>query len=253
MYDAPFDIYLLDIVMPDMNGIELGRQIRQTHRDGSILYLTSSPDFALESYQAKAYSYLLKPVNQDELLAALDNAIAPHTRRWKNSIIVKTHGGSTRLLLDDILYAKLQNRNIRYYLRSSSVNSRPSPLPSVRLCPPAQRVDRLLIGRRNRCMLNLLDISTIWDVFHVMVLNAPLYEPRALFHQQGLHEAEQQKQLSLMQSTILQQRIEQISRADQKLPFSVMTWATVFTPWTLCWKRAALMRPGITSVPPAIC
>ena len=40
---------------------------------------------------------------------------------------------------------------------------------------------------------------------------------RALFHQQALNDAAQQKQLLLMQSTMLQQRIEQIGRADQEI------------------------------------
>lgn len=123
LFDEPFDIYVLDIVMPGMNGIELGRQIRQSDRDGSILYLTSSPDFALESYQTKASSYLLKPVDRQELFAALDDAMAVHSRRWENGILVKCRGGTVRLPSDDILYAELRNRAVGYCLRNGSVES----------------------------------------------------------------------------------------------------------------------------------
>ena len=56
-----FDIYLLDILMPGENGIELGLKIRKTDQCGRIFYLTTSPDYAIDSYLTKASQYLLKP------------------------------------------------------------------------------------------------------------------------------------------------------------------------------------------------
>ena len=61
MYDETFDLYLLDIVMPEMDGIDLGMELRKSDENGVIIYLTTSPDFALQGYQTKAASYLLIP------------------------------------------------------------------------------------------------------------------------------------------------------------------------------------------------
>lgn len=58
-----FDIYLLDIVMPAMNGIDLGKELRKNGQDGKIIYLTSSAEFAIDSYEAEASSYILKPID----------------------------------------------------------------------------------------------------------------------------------------------------------------------------------------------
>ncbi len=123
MFDGPFDIYLLDIVMPGMNGIELGREIRRTDPDGSIIYLTSSVDFALEGYQARAVAYLLKPATQEKLFGVLDDAVALRRRRKEASIIVRTHEGPVCLLLEDIYYAELRNRCVCYFMKSGSVES----------------------------------------------------------------------------------------------------------------------------------
>ena len=60
-----FDIYILDILMPGMDGIELGVRLRELGYDGSIIYLTSSTDFAIDSYKAEASNYILKPVIPD--------------------------------------------------------------------------------------------------------------------------------------------------------------------------------------------
>ena len=57
-----FDVYILDIVMPEINGIELGVELRKLGYDGKIIYLTSSKEFAVDSYKVKAFNYILKPV-----------------------------------------------------------------------------------------------------------------------------------------------------------------------------------------------
>lgn len=118
--DGAFDLYLLDIVMPEMNGIQLGITLRESDPDGAIIYLSTSSDFALESYQARAFYYLLKPVEQQKLFLIFDEAVSLRNKRLENGLQVKTHGGTLRLLFDDILYAELKDRIVRYYLKDGS-------------------------------------------------------------------------------------------------------------------------------------
>ena len=58
------DIYILDVLMPSVGGIELGRLIRNMDRNGKILYLTSTRDYAVDSYEADAFYYLIKPISE---------------------------------------------------------------------------------------------------------------------------------------------------------------------------------------------
>ena len=113
-----FDIYILDIIMPGANGIQLGIELRQTDAYGKILYLTSSREYAIDAFKAKASDYLLKPVEKDKLFAALDDAINTIANRRERSLIIKTRENSTRLVFDNILYAELLNRKVMYYLVS---------------------------------------------------------------------------------------------------------------------------------------
>ena len=85
-----------------------------------IIYLTTSPDFALQGYQTKAASYLLKPVRENELFRALDDAFKAITNRREQSIMVKTADGMSRLLLDHILYVEQAERAPRYYMKDGS-------------------------------------------------------------------------------------------------------------------------------------
>lgn len=112
-----YDLYLLDIVMPSLNGIEVGLLLRAQHDQGLIVYLTVSPDFAIDSYQVQAFHYLLKPLTQSRLFEVLDKAYTQIEQRKATGITIKTQGGSMRLLpLHTILYAELTGRSVRYYL-----------------------------------------------------------------------------------------------------------------------------------------
>ena len=98
-----FDIYILDIVMPEVNGIDIGKKLRQNGDDGIIIYLTSSKDYALDSYDTKAFSYLLKPIIPAKLYSVLDDAYTTVSKYAKKSIIVKTKTNNVRLDFDHIL------------------------------------------------------------------------------------------------------------------------------------------------------
>jgi len=70
-----FNIYILDIIMPLMNGIDVGAKIREKDENAIIIYLTSSTDYAIKSYSVFAFQYLLKPVSKVELLNFLGKAL----------------------------------------------------------------------------------------------------------------------------------------------------------------------------------
>ena len=70
------DVCFLDIVMPEMSGIEIARQIRKMEAGNGIqtcdiVFFTSSNDFASESFEVKAFAYLLKPAEPRKVLDTL--------------------------------------------------------------------------------------------------------------------------------------------------------------------------------------
>lgn len=119
---AAFDIYILDIIMPDINGIQLGSALRERNDSGLIIYLTSSPDFALESYNTDALHYLLKPVRNSQFFQCIDKAISRLDHRsLEDTIPIKTPGSTCIAAIHNILYAERINRHIRYYLSDNTV------------------------------------------------------------------------------------------------------------------------------------
>lgn len=118
-----FDLYVLDILMPELNGIETGRRLRALGQGGEIIYLTSSNDFAADSYDVRAFFYLLKPVEKRRLFQVLDGAVEKLGRRRSSAIVVATSDGPRRILLEQIRYVERVGRCMRYFCTDGTVDS----------------------------------------------------------------------------------------------------------------------------------
>jgi len=70
-----FTLYLLDVMMPGINGMDAAREIRGFDTSAEIVFLTSFSAFAYESYSVKALDYLLKPINAELLFPVLDRLL----------------------------------------------------------------------------------------------------------------------------------------------------------------------------------
>ncbi len=113
---AQFDLYVLDVVMPEMSGIELGVRLREQGCTGAIVYLTVSPEYAVDSYEAQAFYYLLKPVEQERLYKVLDLVAASIAKHRAACVTVKTKDGLRLVPVDGIAYVELAGRSACYHL-----------------------------------------------------------------------------------------------------------------------------------------
>lgn len=111
-----FDLYLLDVLMPELSGIELGVRLRELDERGAIIYLSSSSDYAIDAYRARAFDYLLKPAVPERLFQTLDQAITSLDRRRAAHVLVKTRWSTRLISADDILYMELIGRTAHYHL-----------------------------------------------------------------------------------------------------------------------------------------
>lgn len=112
-----FDIYILDIVMPHLNGIQLGEKLRDNGYDGKIIYLTSSEEYALDSFRVRAFDYIIKPIKKEVLYKVMDEAITSIAIKKDRTIVVKTKALFVKLNYEQILYVELNKRVLLFHLK----------------------------------------------------------------------------------------------------------------------------------------
>ncbi|MFA7318761.1 MAG: LytTR family DNA-binding domain-containing protein [Sulfuricella sp.] len=70
------DVVLLDIRMPEMDGIELARHMQKLKNPPAVVFCTAYDQHAIEAFEVNAIDYLLKPVRRERLILALNKAQA---------------------------------------------------------------------------------------------------------------------------------------------------------------------------------
>lgn len=112
----PADIYILDILMSRMTGIDLGNEIRKSNDKSILIYVTSSDCFALDAYNVHAIRYLLKPIEETKFFEALDCALS-HIKSKKESVFLsKTKEGLESISHSKIEYIENVSRKLEIHL-----------------------------------------------------------------------------------------------------------------------------------------
>lgn len=111
-----FHIYLLDMVMPMLSGLELGRAIRRQSADAQIIFITTEPGFALDAYAVNPLHYLLKPVQREALFSALELAVRKAGNGDGTAVTIRTRDGLRTLSADDIACCEYIRRSAVYTL-----------------------------------------------------------------------------------------------------------------------------------------
>lgn len=112
------DIYVLDMIMTEKTGIDIGNQIRRTGSGSAIIYITSSDEFALDAYDVHAVRYLLKPVSEERFFEAMDYAVSCTRLKTEPMYLVRTKDGLISLSHSRIEYIEQSARRLEIYLTS---------------------------------------------------------------------------------------------------------------------------------------
>lgn len=117
-----YDIYFLDVDMPEMRGTDLAKELRQRYPMAVICFITSYEEYAYEAFRAEALDYLVKPVKYTELRHTLNRcAIQIQYCRDTNAakkryLEVRTNRGSSLLDVKDIIYIEKRRNQCVFHL-----------------------------------------------------------------------------------------------------------------------------------------
>lgn len=117
-----FDLYILDIVMPEISGICLAEKIRSRGECSEILFLTVSREYAVDAFSVHACGYLLKPVCKADFDIELLRAVQKLIVHEKNAaLVVKTKEGMRRIHLSKLVMIESFNHMRMLTLSDNSV------------------------------------------------------------------------------------------------------------------------------------
>lgn len=141
-----YDIYLLDIEMPDVNGLELAKEIRMQDKDAYIIILTNHEQYALLGYEWHVYRYIMKGKYEINLERAL-NSILRETESQYIFYEIKINSEWNRFAIGDIIRIKNDGKYVVFECRDKVFRERTSVREVLKRIPPREfvQIDRGLI------------------------------------------------------------------------------------------------------------
>lgn len=129
-----FDVLFLDILMPSQNGIEAAAKIRNYDTNVKIVFLTNSPEFAVQSYTVKAYFYQLKPIREDAFFRVMDGVLEECRQEQGSALILRCGGAITRIEPERLEFCEVIHRTLLFHLNSGKVMESTGSLDELGRC-----------------------------------------------------------------------------------------------------------------------
>ncbi len=175
-----FDLVLLDIKMPGIDGVEVMHEIRKYHPDTRIIIITGygSLESAIDAIRSGAQDYMLKPYTADDILVSIGKALSEKESRTRKEILIEQLESSLDQLKDveGIRTEELPARRVVNLPRGITVDLERREMwrgaDRVRLTPTESKLLSIFLENRGRVM-NHQEIVFLVQGFEISEWEAP--------------------------------------------------------------------------------
>ncbi|MDE5587619.1 MAG: LytTR family DNA-binding domain-containing protein [Acetatifactor sp.] len=116
-----FDVLFLDVIMPGENGINTAKEIRQYDNVIKIIFLTSTPEYAIQSYTVGAYFYQIKPICEESFFGLMNSVISECRKDRQSRLILQCKSGITKIDIDKLEYCEVAGRTLLFHMDNGTV------------------------------------------------------------------------------------------------------------------------------------
>lgn len=133
-YEPGYDVILMDIEMPHMNGIDVARRLREIDENVCLIFVTIMAKYAIEGYEVRALDFILKPVEYQDVSLKLQRALDMRDKFARKELTVVTPVGMQRFEIDELYYIEVVNHTLYFhtkkgiYMERSTIKQREEKL-----------------------------------------------------------------------------------------------------------------------------
>lgn len=167
-YSPAYDIILLDIEMPRMNGMDTARAIRRVDSDVVIIFLTRMAQYAVKGYEVNALDFIVKPVDYPSFALKMKRAINVVSRKQEHKIAIRSDSGLLWIPVSSVYYIEVIKHDLTYHTMLGTYTARGG------LSELEAAIGRYGFRYSSRyCLVNLRYVQGIFD-WYVLVAGEKL-------------------------------------------------------------------------------
>ncbi|MDC7286276.1 LytTR family DNA-binding domain-containing protein [Blautia schinkii] len=121
-----YDLYILDVEMPGMNGIQVAKEIRKRYPEPVIIFVTNYLEYAVEAYEVNTYRYIPKMALDTKLPQAYDALLPEIMEKEERYYIIEKKGELEKIAYSDIFYLKKEGKYVVFVHRRGESRVRKS-------------------------------------------------------------------------------------------------------------------------------
>lgn len=119
---SPFNVFFLDISMPEMNGFQVAAEIRKKSKDAIIIFITSKNELVYDSFDYQPF-YFIRKDGPEEVKSNISKVIKKLLvfNKQNKTIILNSEGINTIVSYTNILYIKSDRHYLEYHLSDNKI------------------------------------------------------------------------------------------------------------------------------------
>ena len=120
-----YDLYILDIDMPEINGFSLANRIYEKKPDSVIIFCSNHDDLVFDSFKLNAFYFVRKSFLKDDMILALRKYIS-HSFLLNAEYLYKTNNSIIRIPIKEIIYFEVSGNSLYIHTNSKEYQERRS-------------------------------------------------------------------------------------------------------------------------------
>ncbi|WP_010501777.1 LytR/AlgR family response regulator transcription factor [Paenibacillus elgii] len=116
-----YDMFLLDIQMPEQDGLTLARKIRANESHSIIIFITALAEYVYEAFEVEAFDYICKPIEDMRLHKVFNRALNKLRTNENKSLFIQTMNWCKSVKLDDVYFCEVINRKIYLHTKNGVI------------------------------------------------------------------------------------------------------------------------------------
>lgn len=117
-FKGQFDVILMDVSMPVLNGMEVAKRLRAIDSEVVLLFVTNLAQYAIRGYEVGAFDYILKPIHYFPFSQRLSRAVGRVRSKTKNHLILNAREGTQKLDVNTIYYVESRDHDLIFHTGS---------------------------------------------------------------------------------------------------------------------------------------
>lgn len=177
-----FDLILMDIELPDMNGMDAIKRIREQGDNSMVIFVTNMARFAVKGYEVRAFDFIVKPVSYQVFQMKIKLALDYLIKTDDADLLVSNKDGKFKIKVSDIIYIEVVSHTLLYHLSDRVIKASGTLDKVYDLLPQNQ------FSLCNRCYLvNLRHVNELYQTSLLLDNNETLIVSRSK-HAGFLHD-----------------------------------------------------------------